>query len=103
MNITWRITTPIEHKTVSASLNADTANTPTQATFEGPDKEITELKRELSRQSGAFGHAIILDSVTPIDLDAALRKIGLYGIEIIEGQELLADGYDPKIPEGAIT
>jgi hypothetical protein len=64
------------------------------------DKEL-EIRNRLIGSTGAFGHTINPERVTPLDLHAALVSLG-YSFQVLQGAEMVAE-YDPKIPEGAVT
>ena len=59
------------------------------------------IRRDLDGTTGAFGHLIDLQSVTPIDLHCVLSRLG-YQFEVVRGSEMVEE-YDPEIPEGAMT
>jgi hypothetical protein len=59
------------------------------------------LKVALNRAYGAFGHGFNVDRTTAIDLDYALFTLNGWQAESIGDSRV--EGYDPGIPEGAVT
>jgi hypothetical protein len=90
-----------------AALNANTAGA-IQYSYLGEPvlsrSRIREVSETLERCHGAFGH-IIGQATSPIDLHAAMRspQMQKFSPVMVEGEEFLRDGYDPKIPKGART
>jgi hypothetical protein len=60
-----------------------------------------ELRKQLDRSSGPFGHGLNTRFIAPIDLHYALEQLG-YEFEVTIGSEIV-ESYDPEIPEGAVT
>jgi hypothetical protein len=60
-----------------------------------------ELRKQLDRSSGPFGHGLNTRFIAPIDLHYALGQLG-YDFEVTIGAEMI-ESYDPEIPEDAVT
>ncbi len=86
-------------ETAIALLDATDPNTITPLALEGA--AAPALKVALNRAYGAFGHGFNVDRTTAIDLDYALFTLNDWQAESIGDSRV--EGYDPGIPEGAVT
>jgi hypothetical protein len=83
-------------------LNSSNGNEQSVLAIEPTSGFLSELiQQQLSNASGAFGHGLTIQSITPIDLHYALVELG-YEFNILEGMKLV-ESYNPEIPDGAVT
>ena len=92
--------------TRNATVSIDVSTPHDRATiiYSGDEMLVEQVERKLTEASGAFGHGIE-DCTSAIDLDYALSREEFkeYSPQMIEGKEIISKGYNPEIPEGAVT
>jgi hypothetical protein len=95
--IRWQVTAALHDQPVMVALDVPNGNQSARAEITG--ENAVEVREELQRFAGAFGHALDLNLTTAIDLDAALKSLPeWYEVEVIEGAAIAvsyATGLDP--------
>jgi hypothetical protein len=90
-------------QTIELQLRVENGNDFAIPEYLGGNSLEYAVRNYLASAYGAFGHAIDPDSLTAIDLHAALASPrSPFTFEVLEGMEFV-ETYDPQIPADAIT
>ena len=91
-------------RNATVSIDVSTPHDRATIIYSGDEMLVEQVERKLTNACGAFGHGID-DCTSAIDLDCAFRKDGFkeYNPQMIEGEGIINKGYNPEIPEGAVT
>ena len=91
-------------RNATVSINVSTPHDRATIIYSGDEMLVEQVERKLTNACGAFGHGIE-DCTSAIDLDCALSREEFkeYNPQMSEGEGIINKGYDPEIPEGAMT
>jgi hypothetical protein len=90
-------------QTIELQLRVESANESAVPEFLGGNSLEYVVRDYLASAYGAFGHTIDPNSLTAIDLHAALASPrSPFTFEVLEGA-VFVETYDPQIPANAIT
>ncbi|WP_416672145.1 hypothetical protein [Egbenema bharatensis] len=95
--IRWKLTSLFDPDLeLIASLPVTGKNQAAPLKMEGPKEEVEATARRIRFEPGAFGHKLDINQITAIDVDYLFSQMPL-AVEIIEGAEVIAGGYDPEV------
>lgn len=101
--IRWIVSSHFSDEQAEVSLDVKDGNTLGKLVLSGNPEVIEEIGEAFQGAYGAFGHLIreIGDRLSAFDVDAVLQKN--FFVELSEGAEVFANGYDPGLGEGEVT
>lgn len=91
----WKVTDLVFEESATVKLNTDGMNQFGAVEIDGPEDVVFQIQDHLESAYGVFGHQINVESVSAIDLDAALQTIAL-DVKLTKGT---IKEYDPEIKE----